>query len=49
MSRDEILQILEEEIVGDGDGYPHQGEREAAADRIWKAMQADQRKQDPAK
>lgn len=32
--RKAILEIIEREIVGDGQGYPHQGEREAAADAI---------------
>lgn len=34
ITKDDILKILVEEIRGDGQGYPNQDEREAAAERI---------------
>lgn len=34
LSHDDIMKILREEIVGDGQGYPHDGERSVAAARI---------------
>ena len=35
----EILSALEEIIVGDGQGHPHQGEREEAAKAIMRILQ----------
>lgn len=34
LTHDDIMKILQEEIVGDGQGYPDDGERSDAADRI---------------
>lgn len=34
MTFERLMQILEEEIVGDGQGYPNNNERERAARRI---------------
>ncbi len=35
VSRNHILAILQQKIIGDGQGYPDQGEREDAAEAIW--------------
>lgn len=37
---EDIMKILEEKIVGDGQGYPDQGEREEAANAIFDLLRA---------
>lgn len=39
MTYEQLMEILEEEIVGDGQGYPDQDERDRAARRILKALE----------